>query len=167
MFVYWTISASEKWRCKRWLFSPKLQNHRAFFFLYKSVLLTIGSRIPVTFDLTWWQTEILFLQFDCCGTINATDWTTANYPGIPVSCCDNIVGAIGSSNCTLDSMTLHKEGCMYAFARFAEKHAGKIAGVGIGVGVIQVPQKKTSRTQRMLWKYSNTILTWLILEQRN
>jgi len=77
-------------------------------------------------------------NFDCCGTINATDWKRANLTGIPMSCCGNTIGAVGTSNCTLDSPTLYQVGCVKAFANFAEKHAGKIAGVGIGLGLIQL-----------------------------
>lgn len=78
------------------------------------------------------------MQFDCCGTINATDWTKKNLSGIPMSCCDNTIGAVGTANCTLESPSLHMMGCMDAFAIFAEEHAAKIAGVGIGLGIIQV-----------------------------
>ncbi|XP_032669110.1 tetraspanin-33-like [Odontomachus brunneus] len=77
-------------------------------------------------------------NFDCCGTNNATDWINLQYSGIPMSCCDNTVGVIGTTNCTLTSPTLHNVGCMDAFVRFAQKHAGKIAGVGMGLGVIQL-----------------------------
>lgn len=82
--------------------------------------------------------EICFLQFECCGTVNATDWVNLNISGIPMSCCDDTVGAIGTSNCTMTSPNLHHDGCMHAFASFAEKHAAKIAGVGIGLAIIQV-----------------------------
>lgn len=78
-------------------------------------------------------------DFECCGTINATDWLTeGKLPGIPMSCCDDTIGAIGTSNCTETSLSLHHTGCMEAFAIFAERHAAKIAGVGIGLGVIQL-----------------------------
>ncbi|KYM95448.1 CD63 antigen [Cyphomyrmex costatus] len=79
-------------------------------------------------------------DFHCCGTINATDWLTiaTNLSGIPMSCCDNMIGAVGTSNCTLSSESLHKVGCINAFATFAERHAAKIAGVGISLGVIQL-----------------------------
>jgi len=55
-----------------------------------------------------------------------------------MSCCDDTIGAIGMSNCTLSSENLHEVGCIDAFAKFAETHAAKIAGVGIGLGIIQV-----------------------------
>ncbi|XP_071566233.1 uncharacterized protein [Temnothorax nylanderi] len=80
-------------------------------------------------------------NFDCCGTVNATDWTSpqmGNLTGIPMSCCDNTIGAVGTSNCTTTSPSLHPVGCITAFANFAEKHAAKIAGVGIGLAVIQL-----------------------------
>lgn len=76
---------------------------------------------------------------DCCGTFNASDWINIkDFPGIPMSCCDDTIGAIGYNNCTITSEKLHPDGCIHAFAQFAEKHADKIAGVGIGLGIIQV-----------------------------
>lgn len=68
------------------------------------------------------------------------DWTntTVQLSGIPMSCCSEEIGAIGTINCNSESQNLHKDGCIYAFTNFAERHAAKIAGVGIGLGVIQV-----------------------------
>lgn len=78
-------------------------------------------------------------EFECCGTRNASDWTDLkNFTGIPMSCCDQMIGAIGTANCTLESSTLHHLGCMDAFANFAEKHAAKIAGVGLTLAAIQL-----------------------------
>lgn len=79
-------------------------------------------------------------DFDCCGTVNASDWLRLEKPlsGIPMSCCDETVGAVGMTNCTLESPKLHHTGCMDAFAHFAEKHAAKIAGVGLSLGAIQL-----------------------------
>ncbi|XP_026828359.1 tetraspanin-33 [Ooceraea biroi] len=78
-------------------------------------------------------------DFKCCGTVNATDWINQpNLSGIPMSCCDDTIGAVNATQCTLTSPSLHDVGCMDAFARFAEKHASKIAGVGLGLGVIQL-----------------------------
>lgn len=84
--------------------------------------------------------KIRVLQFDCCGTNNATEWMSpkVNMSGIPMSCCYDVVGAVGTSNCTVESPNLHRIGCIDAFANFAEEHAAKIAGVGIGLGIIQV-----------------------------
>jgi len=77
-------------------------------------------------------------DFECCGTINATDWTNVTDPSLPMSCCDDTIGAVGRSNCTLMSPNLHDIGCMDAFVNFAEKHAAKIAGVGIGLAAVQL-----------------------------
>ncbi|XP_011634831.1 CD63 antigen-like [Pogonomyrmex barbatus] len=76
----------------------------------------------------------------CCGTLNYTDWLEEknNISGIPMSCCDNTIGAVGTSNCTMKSPTLHQKGCMDAFVGFAKEHAAKIAGVGIGLAIIQL-----------------------------
>lgn len=93
------------------------------------------------------STEIKFVwdhlqrDFVCCGVHNASDWTnplSVNLSGIPMSCCNEMVGAIGSTNCTEKSLNLHHEGCKDAFAHFAKKHAAKIAGIGIGLGLIQL-----------------------------
>ncbi|XP_012229466.1 CD63 antigen [Linepithema humile] len=79
-------------------------------------------------------------DFKCCGMNNATDWTSKpfNLSGIPMSCCDDTVGAIGTTNCTSNSLNLHHVGCMDAFVQFAKKHAAKIAGIGIGLAIIQL-----------------------------
>lgn len=78
-------------------------------------------------------------EFECCGTRNASDWTKLNITlGIPMSCCDRLIGAIGQTNCTVESPTLHHLGCIDAFANFAEKHAAKIAGVGLTLAAIQL-----------------------------
>lgn len=84
-------------------------------------------------------------QFECCGTINASDWMHLEkpLPGIPMSCCSETVGAVGMTNCTLDSKELHHKGCMHAFALFAEKHAAKIAGAGLSLSAIQVSSSST------------------------
>jgi len=93
-----------------------------------------GSEIQLVWDT-------LQRDFECCGTLNATDWTNpkvANMSGLPMSCCYNTIGAVGTSNCTLESKNLHQDGCIHAFVSFAEEHATKIAGVGIGLGIIQL-----------------------------
>ncbi|GAB1865995.1 Tetraspanin [Camponotus japonicus] len=81
-------------------------------------------------------------DFHCCGTNNASDWLNLEkpgpLPGIPMSCCDETVGAVGTSNCTIKSTRLHHKGCMHEFANFAKKHAAKIVGVGLSLGVIQL-----------------------------
>ncbi|KAL6267791.1 hypothetical protein P5V15_000862 [Pogonomyrmex californicus] len=79
-------------------------------------------------------------DLNCCGTLNYTDWLKEknNISGIPMSCCDNTIGAVGTSNCTKESPTLHQQSCMEAFVSFAKEHAAKIAGVGIGLAIIQL-----------------------------
>ncbi|KZC11627.1 PREDICTED: CD63 antigen-like [Dufourea novaeangliae] len=75
-------------------------------------------------------------EFDCCGTVNATDWNDS-LNAMPVSCCDNQVGAIGTTNCTLSSSTLHHEGCYHKFLSFIGSHALQLGGVGIGIAIVQ------------------------------
>jgi len=84
--------------------------------------------------------KFIFLQFECCGMHNATDWTMnlKQNLSIPMSCCSHMTGAIGTSDCTANSPNMYHIGCMDAFVNFAKKHAAKIAGVGIGLGIIQV-----------------------------
>ncbi|XP_020290327.1 CD63 antigen-like [Pseudomyrmex gracilis] len=79
-------------------------------------------------------------KFDCCGMNNPSDWinSTVQLHGLPMSCCEEVIGAVGTVSCTVSSPNLHKDGCADMFVNFAKTHAAKLAGVGMGLGVIQL-----------------------------
>lgn len=81
----------------------------------------------------------LQLEFDCCGTMEPRDWIPANSTSeqLPMTCCKPTVGAFGTSNCTLLSQNLHKDGCFPKFLFFIKAHAVQLGGVGIGVAFLQ------------------------------
>ena len=77
-------------------------------------------------------------DFDCCGTMNASDWKASlNTEIIPPSCCDPQVGVLSVSNCTISSPNLHHEGCYHKFLSYIKSHALQLGGVGIGVAFVQ------------------------------
>lgn len=77
-------------------------------------------------------------DFDCCGTMTASDWMENLQTTIlPPSCCDPQVGVLEVSNCTLSSPTLHHEGCYHKFLSYIKSHALQLGGVGIGIAFVQ------------------------------
>lgn len=84
------------------------------------------------------------IKFQCCGIDTPDDWkniTIVNQTAaglLPLSCCDREVGAVGIQNCTSESKTLHKTGCLQAFGYFISEHAISLGAVGITLAVFQV-----------------------------
>lgn len=78
-------------------------------------------------------------DFDCCGTTNATDWEPFSATGvIPASCCgDSLLMGSKSTNCTVSSPDLHRDGCYHKFLSFIKSHALQLGGVGIGIAFVQ------------------------------
>ncbi|XP_076234097.1 uncharacterized protein LOC143179014 [Calliopsis andreniformis] len=103
----------------------------------------IESKMMDTMSIYKNNTEIQLIwdnlqrDFDCCGTNAASDWINT-LDGLPVSCCIDPVGAIESSNCTLNSSNLRSEGCYQKFLSFIKSHALQLGGVGIGIAFIQL-----------------------------
>lgn len=78
-------------------------------------------------------------DFDCCGTNGPKDWTnsTLHTNGIPVSCCTEVMGAIGATYCNATAPTLHQNGCYPKFLSYVKSHAVQLGSVGIGIAFIQ------------------------------
>lgn len=79
-------------------------------------------------------------DFHCCGTHKPDEWTNildTTDGGLPVSCCATQVGAIQSTNCTLQSSNHYKEGCYNEFVSSIKSHALQLGGVGIGIAFVQ------------------------------
>ncbi|XP_043603809.1 CD63 antigen-like isoform X2 [Bombus pyrosoma] len=86
--------------------------------------------------LTVWDN--LQRDFDCCGTINASDWVTIGHmdkTDIPASCCINEAG-VEPKNCSLTSAVVH-QGCYNKFLSFVKSHAMQLGGVGLGIAFVQ------------------------------
>ncbi|XP_015177461.1 PREDICTED: CD63 antigen-like [Polistes dominula] len=77
-------------------------------------------------------------DFKCCGVINSTDWK-AKFPDgeLPMSCCSNKIGQIGSSACNITVDTVYKQGCEYTFGQYIKAHAVQLGGVGLGIAIVQ------------------------------
>lgn len=78
-------------------------------------------------------------DYDCCGTNSPQDWinATLNMKGLPVTCCDTEMGAIGATYCNTTSPTLHQDGCYPKFLSFIKSHAVQLGSVGISIAIIQ------------------------------
>lgn len=80
-------------------------------------------------------------DFECCGTNEPMDWVKkANLDGIPLSCCRQVPGEVGSKNCTVevkDKDALYKTGCLKSFGSFIKGHAVQLGGAGLGIAFIQ------------------------------
>ena len=80
-----------------------------------------------------------FLQFECCGINNNTDWNKPlNNTGLPMSCCKFVFGQVGNSSCNSQSPNVFPKGCLPAFGDFIKAHAVQLGGVGIGIAFVQV-----------------------------
>lgn len=77
-------------------------------------------------------------QFECCGVDSYEDWEKVNDEGlIPVSCCAEIPGTIGSFNCSGETETLFKAGCAASFGDYIRAHAVSLGAAGVAICVIQ------------------------------
>jgi len=85
-------------------------------------------------------------EFKCCGVSSYKDWDQATSlkqtSSVPDSCCINKTNGCGSGMAGKTpaeaKQTIHTEGCLDKFVGEVKDHAGIAAGIGIGIGVIQL-----------------------------
>ncbi|XP_046745256.1 CD63 antigen-like [Diprion similis] len=86
--------------------------------------------------ILWDQVQKTFV---CCGTNEAKDWQLYfDNDTLPMSCCDQQVGAAGTVTCKLSEPNVHEIGCAHAFLDFVKLHALQLGGVGLGVAFVQL-----------------------------
>ncbi|KAK2723914.1 hypothetical protein QYM36_002315 [Artemia franciscana] len=82
-------------------------------------------------------------EFRCCGVAGFNDWGSIdvmNKVNVPDSCCKTITQHCGENMITAPrpNDTIFTDGCAVKLQESIQSNAGIIAGVGIGVAVIQV-----------------------------
>ncbi|XP_066587036.1 uncharacterized protein [Prorops nasuta] len=93
-------------------------------------------------DITMvWDTLQKSLQ--CCGTMNQTDWVKIvnkddSTTNLPMSCCSDIVGGIGSKPCVENGTNVYPVGCLPKLANEIKSHAVELGGVGVVIAFIQL-----------------------------
>lgn len=67
----------------------------------------------------------------------ASDWTRVGFVDntVPNSCCNEVPA---ETNCDLNSIHIHENGCMSSLQSAIEHNALILGGVGIGIAIIQV-----------------------------
>lgn len=82
--------------------------------------------------------DVLQISLDCCGAENYTDWYPILNNSIPMSCCSNQIGAIGSSSCDAHSSFLRTAPCLNILGDIIKENAGSIAIVALGIAFVQM-----------------------------
>lgn len=78
-------------------------------------------------------------QLSCCGIQGPADWPATAQP-VPASCCSGqVISGASVAQCTVDSPTLHKQGCLTELVEFFKDKALVLGGVGLGIAFVQVP----------------------------
>lgn len=80
--------------------------------------------------------DIMQTDLTCCGVYGPKDWAN-NTLAIPDSCCSAQVVTNGAAAaCTIDSDTLHKNGCLPKILDLLKDNAYLIGGVGLGIAFV-------------------------------
>lgn len=82
--------------------------------------------------------DILQDNLDCCGAVNYTDWYPILNDSLPMSCCANEYGAIGSAQCDAQSTYLRHAPCLDILGGIIRENAGSIAIVALGIAFVQM-----------------------------
>jgi len=87
--------------------------------------------------------DLVQSEFKCCGVSSYADWTAAtklSKDSLPDSCCIKETESCGSGILAKPDFKsqIHTEGCLDKFVDEVKSHAGIAAGIGIGIGVIQL-----------------------------
>ncbi|XP_076750053.1 uncharacterized protein LOC143422947 [Xylocopa sonorina] len=90
---------------------------------------------PNSTDVGDWN--LIQNDFHCCGTNSPSDWKDIfNTTVIPNSCCD--IKMASNETCTVNSPTVHHDGCFQTFASFIKSHNLQLGSVGLGIAVVQL-----------------------------
>lgn len=77
-------------------------------------------------------------ELHCCGTNGPSDWEKVFHNAtLPSSCCEAL--PVGQTTCDMAHAT--PEGCMPKLLHFLESKSLILAGVGLGVALVQVSSK--------------------------
>lgn len=107
------------------------------------MILQVGPKLTSKFKNPRYRTKYtekfliftLNIQLNCCGVDSPKDWTQIlNNVTIPSSCCRN--QTIAPANCTEEHAM--KIGCKTVLLKHLENLSVRLAGVGFGIGWIQV-----------------------------
>uniref|UniRef100_T1PF15 Tetraspanin n=1 Tax=Musca domestica TaxID=7370 RepID=T1PF15_MUSDO len=77
--------------------------------------------------------------FTCCGVESYKDWNTVLNGSLPLSCCRNPVGHVGSFTCTMNNEDVNRYslGCLSEFSNYIAAHAVSLGAAGVVIAIIQ------------------------------
>ncbi|XP_011291684.1 CD63 antigen [Musca domestica] len=77
--------------------------------------------------------------FTCCGVESYKDWNTVLNGSLPLSCCRNPVGQVGSFTCTMNNEDVNRYslGCLSEFSNYIAAHAVSLGAAGVVIAIIQ------------------------------
>uniref|UniRef100_A0A8D8X7Q1 Tetraspanin n=1 Tax=Cacopsylla melanoneura TaxID=428564 RepID=A0A8D8X7Q1_9HEMI len=126
------------------LFIVELAGAAGSFVLSANAIPVIQAKFNETMKLYSHSKEIsrvwdlLQSNLECCGSQNYTDWYPILNNSLPMSCCGNQIGAIGSLSCNEQSAFLHKPPCANILGHIVKENAGSIAVVALGIASVQM-----------------------------
>ncbi|XP_057332777.1 uncharacterized protein LOC130672300 [Microplitis mediator] len=74
--------------------------------------------------------------FVCCGATGPDDWLKTGE--VPVSCCPEVPGQMGSFSCNNSTKDLFRTGCVEKFGSFIKNHTIQLGGAGLGIAFVQL-----------------------------
>ena len=83
--------------------------------------------------MDWFQQNM-----HCCGINGPTDWHRSNSTEhhIPKSCCIDQTKSCRDNLAVLENV--YTDGCVAAGEKFLDAHIAQVAGVGVGIAVVQL-----------------------------
>jgi len=98
-----------------------------------------GSEKFVSNTHSWDQMQKVF---KCCGIHDYKDWNTSpklnSTQSVPDSCCKDEQLNCGKGQQALSTDVIWTEGCLDKFVNSVESNVGIAAGIGVGIGIIQL-----------------------------
>ncbi|XP_050345195.1 CD63 antigen-like [Nymphalis io] len=82
--------------------------------------------------------DIIQTDMQCCGIYGVSDWKASGQP-IPATCCagQEITNNM-TVDCTPDSPSIHKKGCLDLILNYMKELALVLGGVGLGIAFVQL-----------------------------